>query len=181
MKNEITQKIMAAMPTATVEVRSDDGVHYELTVSYEGFGCLPKVKQHRMVYEALGNMFDEGLHALAIHTKIPEKGEDMAIQEKIGALVKSHPVVLFMKGDKHQPMCGFSARVVSVLNHLDVDYTAVNVLEDDAIREGVKVFADWPTIPQLYIDGTFVGGCDIICEMYENGELTSLINQDSAD
>ena len=175
MKNEITQKILAAMPTAAVEVRSDDGVHYEVSVSYEGFGCLPKVKQHRMVYDALGNMFAEGLHALAINTKVPEKGENMDIQEKIESLVKSNPVVLFMKGDKHQPMCGFSARVVSVLNHMEIDYIAMNVLEDEALREGVKVYAQWPTIPQLYVKGVFVGGCDIVCEMYENGELSGLL------
>lgn len=181
MKNEIAKRIMDAMPTASVEVRTDDGVHYEVNVSYEGFGCLPKVKQHRMVYDALGNMFEEGLHALAIHTKVPDQGVDMSIQSRIEQIVTESPIVLFMKGEQHQPMCGFSARVVSVLNHLDIPYKAVNVLDDDQIREGIKIYAEWPTIPQLFVNGTFIGGCDIVCEMYENGELRSLLTQDIVD
>ena len=85
-------------------------------------------------------------------------------------------MVLFMKGTPVFPQCGFSAAVVGVLSHLGIKFKGVNVLEDDAIREGIKTFTNWPTIPQLYIKGEFVGGCDIIREMYETGELIELMN-----
>ena len=89
----------------------------------------------------------------------------------IAQTVKDYPVVLFMKGVPEQPQCGFSATVVSILNQIDVDYVAVNVLQNDALRQGIKAFSSWPTIPQLYVKGEFVGGCDILREMYEAGEL----------
>ncbi|MBL6782300.1 MAG: Grx4 family monothiol glutaredoxin [Alphaproteobacteria bacterium] len=90
--------------------------------------------------------------------------------------ITSQDVVLFMKGTPVFPQCGFSAAVVGVLTHLNVPFKGVNVLEDDAVREGIKHFTDWPTIPQLYVKGEFVGGCDIIREMYETGELTEMFN-----
>ena len=89
--------------------------------------------------------------------------------------INSNDIVLFMKGTPVFPQCGFSAATVGVLNHLGVKFSSVNVLEDDNIREGIKEFTNWPTIPQLYIKGEFTGGCDIIREMYETGELTELI------
>lgn len=92
-------------------------------------------------------------------------------QDRIKSIVEGNDVVLFMKGVPEQPQCGFSSVVVQILDHLGVDYGAVNVLADPDIREGVKVFSDWPTIPQLYVKGEFVGGCDIIREMFETGEL----------
>lgn len=95
--------------------------------------------------------------------------------ERIEADVKSSPVVLFMKGTPVFPQCGFSARVVQVLSHLGVPFKGVNVLEDMEIREGIKAYANWPTIPQLYVKGEFVGGCDIITEMYQSGELTTML------
>ena len=85
--------------------------------------------------------------------------------------IASSDVVLFMKGTPVFPQCGFSAATVGVLSHLGVTFRTVNVLEDDAIREGIKEFADWPTIPQLYVKGEFIGGCDIVREMHESGEL----------
>ena len=90
--------------------------------------------------------------------------------------INSNDIVLFMKGTPVFPQCGFSAATVGVLNHLGVKFSSVNVLEDDNIREGIKEFTNWPTIPQLYIKGEFTGGCDIIREMYETGELTELIS-----
>ena len=96
------------------------------------------------------------------------------IQKEIDDTVKSNDIVLFMKGVPDQPMCGFSARVVQVLNHIGAPYKGVNVLDDDAIRQGIKDYANWPTIPQLYVKGEFVGGCDIITEMFQSGELQSL-------
>ena len=97
------------------------------------------------------------------------------IQQGIDKLVKEHPVVLFMKGTPEFPQCGFSQRVVAILNNMAVPYAAVNVLLDDAVRDGIKVYADWPTIPQLYIKGEFIGGCDIVTEMSENGELDAML------
>ncbi len=97
------------------------------------------------------------------------------IQQGIDKLVKAHDVVLFMKGTPEFPQCGFSQRVVGILNQTAVPYAAVNVLLDPAVREGIKIYADWPTIPQLYIKGEFIGGCDIVTEMSANGELEALL------
>ncbi len=91
--------------------------------------------------------------------------------------ISENDVVLFMKGTDVFPQCGFSAAVVQVLNHIGVDFKAVNVLEDDNIRQAIKDFSNWPTIPQLYIKGEFVGGCDIVREMHEAGELLDLLKE----
>ena len=99
--------------------------------------------------------------------------EDNA-QTRIDELVKANPVVLFMKGTPLFPQCGFSSRAISILDHLGVDYETVDVLQDQGIRQGIKEYSDWPTIPQLYVGGEFVGGSDIMMEMYEAGELHSL-------
>jgi monothiol glutaredoxin len=95
----------------------------------------------------------------------------------IAKTVAEHPVVLFMKGVPDQPGCGFSATVVQILDHLGVDFAGVNVLQSDALRQGIKSYSDWPTIPQLYVKGEFIGGCDIIREMYGSGELKTLLNE----
>lgn len=94
---------------------------------------------------------------------------------RIDALVKANPVLLFMKGTPLFPQCGFSSRAVAILNHLGVEFDSVDVLQDQAVRQGIKAFSDWPTIPQLYVKGEFVGGSDIMMEMYESGELTQLM------
>ena len=99
-----------------------------------------------------------------------------AVHEQIEAEIKSQDVVLFMKGTPVFPQCGFSAAVVGVLSHVGVQFKGINVLDDDAIRQGIKDYSDWPTIPQLYVKGEFVGGCDIIREMYETGELIEMLN-----
>ncbi len=98
----------------------------------------------------------------------------MSAEDDIRQTVESNDVVLYMKGTKTMPQCGFSSRVAGVLNFMGVEYTDVNVLADDAIRQGIKDFSDWPTIPQLYVKGEFVGGCDIITEMTLSGELDQL-------
>ena len=101
------------------------------------------------------------------------------VQQRIDQLVKSHRVVLFMKGTAQFPRCGFSGRAVQILRACGVDEpTTVNVLEDEAIRQGIKEYANWPTIPQLYVNGEFVGGSDIMMEMYQAGELQSLLKRD---
>jgi len=104
-----------------------------------------------------------------------------AITERIQSEINSQDVVLFMKGNPVFPQCGFSAAVVGVLSHLGVQFRGVNVLEDNDIREGIKTFSDWPTIPQLYVKGEFMGGCDIIREMYETGELMEMFNTHGVD
>tara|TARA_X000000368_G_C22598906_1_gene522784 strand:- start:145 stop:462 length:318 start_codon:yes stop_codon:yes gene_type:complete len=101
----------------------------------------------------------------------------MEINEKIKKLIDENDVCLFMKGTPDAPQCGFSMAVSNVLKHLKVNYNGINVLEDENLREGIKVFSDWPTIPQLYVKGEFVGGCDIIKEMFEKGELSSLLKE----
>jgi monothiol glutaredoxin len=91
--------------------------------------------------------------------------------------ITENPVMLYMKGTANFPQCGFSSRVVQILNHLGVKYTTANVLEDAELREGIKQFSQWPTIPQLYVAGEFVGGCDIITEMFQSGELENLLKE----
>jgi len=97
--------------------------------------------------------------------------------ERIESDVKSNPVVLFMKGTPVFPQCGFSARVVQILSHLGVPFKGVNVLEDMEVRDGIKAYTNWPTIPQLYVNGEFVGGCDIVMEMFQAGELQSMLKE----
>ena len=99
----------------------------------------------------------------------------MSIQEQIKEVVTAHPVVLFMKGTKQFPQCGFSSRAVQLLNAVGAKYVTVNVLENPDVRQGIKEYSDWPTIPQLYVNGEFVGGADILQEMYEAGELQELV------
>ena len=93
----------------------------------------------------------------------------------IAQTVQENPVVLFMKGNAEQPQCGFSALVVQILDHLGVDYATVNVLASDELRQEIKTYSNWPTIPQLYVKGEFVGGCDILREMFESGELKTFL------
>lgn len=100
-------------------------------------------------------------------------------EDAIKAAVEANDVVLFMKGTKAMPQCGFSSRVAGVLNYMGVEYLDVNVLADDTIRQGIKDYSDWPTIPQLYVKGEFVGGCDIITDMTLSGELDTLFDENS--
>jgi monothiol glutaredoxin len=102
------------------------------------------------------------------------------IQSWIDNEVKSNEVVLFMKGTAQTPMCGFSSRVVQILNHIGTPFRDINVLDSSELRQGVKEYANWPTIPQLYVKGEFVGGCDIITEMFQSGELQTLLGAKTA-
>src|SRR5262245_54371357 len=105
--------------------------------------------------------------------------DQQAVHDWIAKTVASNDVVPFMKCTSKFPQCGFSAQVAQILGHLGVDYKDVNVLEDMGIREGIKRFSDWPTIPQLYVKGEFIGGCDIIREMFQQGELQQLLDDKS--
>jgi len=101
----------------------------------------------------------------------------MNIKEKIKTLLDENEVCLFMKGTPDAPQCGFSMAVSNVLKHLEVKFKGINVLEDENLRQGVKDFSDWPTIPQLYVKGEFIGGCDIVKEMFEKGELKEILKK----
>lgn len=96
-------------------------------------------------------------------------------RERIENDVKNNKVMLYMKGSPEAPQCGFSAQAVSILKHYGVEFNSFNVLEDEDIRQGIKEYAEWPTIPQLYVNGEFVGGCDIMTEMHNNGELKAVL------
>ena len=100
----------------------------------------------------------------------------MSVEDQIKEMITKNDVVLFMKGTKSMPQCGFSSRVAGVLNYMGGEFADVNVLEDENIRQGIKDFSDWPTIPQLYVKGEFVGGCDIITEMTLSGELDAMFD-----
>ena len=103
----------------------------------------------------------------------------MDIKEKLKKIIDDNEVCLFMKGVPEAPQCGFSMAVSNILKHLNVNFKGINVLEDEKIRQGIKEYSDWPTIPQLYIKGEFVGGCDIVKEMFERGELKELLKNKS--
>jgi len=102
---------------------------------------------------------------------------EQQIQDWIRKQVADNDVVLFMKGNRQFPQCGFSSQMVQILDHLGVDYSDINVLEDLSLREGIKSFTNWPTIPQLYVKGEFVGGCDIVREMFQASELQELLSE----
>jgi len=104
---------------------------------------------------------------------------DENVKQRIQAEIDSNNVVLFMKGTPVFPQCGFSSMVSQVLNHMSVEFKGIDVLTETSLRDGIKIFSDWPTIPQLYVKGEFVGGCDIIREMYESGELKQLFDEKS--
>jgi monothiol glutaredoxin len=103
------------------------------------------------------------------------------IDTRIQAEIEANPVMLYMKGTPMFPQCGFSARVIQILTHMGVPFNSANVLEDDELREGIKSFSQWPTIPQLYVKGEFVGGCDIITEMFQQGELETLLTESGVE
>jgi len=103
----------------------------------------------------------------------------MSAKDEIKKLIESNEVCLFMKGTPESPQCGFSMTVTNVLKHLDVEFLGINVLEDESLRQGIKEFSDWPTIPQLYVKNEFIGGCDIVKEMFESGDLKKKFDEKS--
>ena len=123
-----------------------------------------------------GSRQTKGLYMSDFSQETPE-----GTQDRIRALVDDHPVLLFMKGSKLFPQCGFSNTAVQILQTFNIDFHTVDVLSDESIRSGVKDFSQWPTIPQLYVAGEFVGGSDIMIEMYQNGELGEMIEKAKAD
>ena len=154
---EIRSLIKEAMPDAEVSIEdlAGDENHYSATIKSKVFKGKSKIDQHKLVYKALKGKMGNELHALALNNE----------------------VCLFMKGTPEVPQCGFSLAVSNVLKHLDVKFVGINVLENNELREGIKTYSDWPTIPQLYIKGEFVGGCDIIKELFEKGELQKKLKE----
>jgi len=128
------------------------------------------------MHKGLGYIYSEcrvyGL--MPARKAVPQKDANMSIEQFIENEVKSNDVVLFMKGTPQFPQCGFSGQVVQILDHVGVGYKGLNVLESADLRNGIKTYSNWPTIPQLYVKGEFVGGCDIIREMFQAGELQQL-------
>jgi monothiol glutaredoxin len=102
---------------------------------------------------------------------------DETINKRIEQTITENPITLFMKGTKEEPMCGFSAQVIHILNSYNIPYHSINVLDDWDIREGIKEYSNWPTIPQLYVSGKFVGGCDITMELHRKGEMQDILKQ----
>jgi len=100
---------------------------------------------------------------------------DDQVKQRIEEDIKSNKILLYMKGSREMPMCGFSAQVIGILNESGAEFKTIDILQDEAIRAGIKEFSDWPTIPQLYVNGEFVGGCDVVVEMKESGELDKLL------
>ncbi len=97
------------------------------------------------------------------------------VQDELKQVIEANPIILFMKGNREMPQCGFSARVVEILNSCDVEFATVDILRDPEVRQGIKVYSNWPTLPQLYIRGEFVGGCDIVTDMHLNGQLEGML------
>ena len=134
-----------------------------------GEGFAPLV---RYIYKSTPSGWDSAREGFA---RCPARKTRMSIDQFIDNEVKGNEVVLFLKGKPQFPMCGFSGQVLQILDNLGVAYKGLNVLENDELRQGIKTYSNWPTIPQLYVKGEFVGGCDIIREMFQSGELQSLL------
>ena len=176
--DEIRSLIKEAIPDAEITIQdlAGDENHYSATIKSKVFSGKSKIEQHKLVYKALKGKMGNELHALALNTmEIWIMNEDT--KEKINDIVKKNEVCLFMKGTPEVPQCGFSLAVSNMLKHLEVNFKGINVLEDQEIREGIKAYSDWPTIPQLYIKGEFIGGCDIVKEMFEKGELQNKLEE----
>ncbi|UQY79898.1 Grx4 family monothiol glutaredoxin [Candidatus Hepatincola sp. Av] len=190
--NYIQQVLQEKFPQAKIEVTDTvgDGNHIEVAMIDDIFIGKSKLERHKLVYDALGSIVGNEIHALALETKTlsedtptyqPNTTTPKTVEltndilKKIDMAVHKYNVVLFMKGTKDMPMCGFSATTVGILQNLNVDFLDVDVMANYEIRENIKVYSNWPTIPQLYIKGNFIGGCDIIKEMYLNQELQQLL------
>ena len=202
---EIEAMIEAALPGAAVEVVDETGAgdHLRATVAAPQFEGLSRIDQHRLVKAAVKERFDDGqIHALSMQDRPPrvapsqdqivmlssrrEAGGDgrryavpMAdpqLKEKVEELIAANPVLLFMKGTPEMPRCGFSMRVVQVLDTMDVEYGAIDVLPAlQPLREVTAEISDWQTFPQLYVNGELLGGADIVEEMFESGELAEAL------
>ena len=171
--NLIKQKI-ADSEVFVENLKGND--HLQVTVIATEFNGLSLVKQHQLVYSALKEeLASEAIHALALKTATPSYIMENLTKDKIRNLIDSNPIMVFMKGTKLMPQCGFSNNVVQILNSLGVEFNTFDVLSDFDVREGIKEYSDWPTIPQVYLKGEFLGGSDILIEMFKSGSLKEKI------
>jgi monothiol glutaredoxin len=127
----------------------------------------------------LGGAWGASFTHCSLRLQCPKENDMSDVNARIDEIVKGNEVVLFMKGTQLFPQCGFSSRAVAILDHLGAEYQTVDVLQDQEIRNGIKQYSDWPTIPQLYVKGEFVGGSDIMMEMFESGELQQLVKAEA--
>ena len=176
-KTEVINLITKRIPSSKVFVENIKGNdHLQVTVIAHQFNGLSLVKQHQLVYSALKEeLASEAIPALALKTETPNWIMDNLTKEKIQKMIDANPIMVFMKGTKLMPQCGFSNNVVQILNSLGIEFGTFDVLSDFAIREGIKEYSDWPTIPQVYLKGEFLGGSDILIEMYNSGSLKEKI------
>ena len=172
---EIKKHILEAIPDASIEIKDlmGDNNHYSAIIKSKIFKGMSRIDQHKLVYKSLKGKMGNELHALALTTE----ENNMNVKETIQNFINQNDICLFMKGTPESPQCGFSMAVSNVLKHLNVKFKGVNVLEDQNLRQGIKDFSDWPTIPQLYIKGEFIGGCDIVKDMFEKGELKKVLEE----
>jgi monothiol glutaredoxin len=174
--DKVRELIQNGIAGSTAEVIDTTGTndHFSAVVISDSFESLSLIEQHQMVYKAVGSYMTNEIHALEIKTfskkqwKEKNKGTKSDINE--------NPIILFMKGTKDMPMCGFSNQVVQILNHYGVDYKDVNVLTDPEIRVKLSEQSGWPTIPQLFVKGKLIGGADIAMELHQNGELLDILD-----
>ncbi|MFL1780941.1 Grx4 family monothiol glutaredoxin [Candidatus Hepatincolaceae symbiont of Richtersius coronifer] len=198
---QLTEVLNQAFPNSKVfiEDTAGDGKHFEAQVISDIFLNKSSIQRHKMVYDALGSVVGKEMHAISIDARTFNEShldnttsseihsistEDESrlsndILKQIDQAIKKYEIILFMKGTKEQPMCGFSATVVGILQELNVRFMGVNVLASEEIRENIKIYSNWPTIPQLYIKGKFVGGCDIIRDMHMKGNLQKLLEKEN--
>ena len=174
--DEIKEMITSSIPDATIEIKDlvGDNNHYSAKISSKIFNNISRIEQHKLVYKSLKGKMGNELHALSITTEGKWK-TIVNIKEEIKKTIDQNAVCLFMKGIPEAPQCGFSMTISNILKHLGVEFKGINVLEDESIRQGIKEYSDWPTIPQLYIKSEFIGGCDIVKEMFEKGELKEIL------
>jgi monothiol glutaredoxin len=163
--------VRGAIPDAEVEaIDVGGGDHFELTVISDHFENVSLVARHRSIYAALGDAMQGAIHAVTIRALTPVElaGERESVVE------------IYMKGTASMPQCGFSNTAAEILRRLGVEFKTYDVLSDPGLREGIKQFSNWPTVPQLYVNGEFVGGADIMRSMYESGELEKIVRKDAA-
>ncbi len=187
-KEDIQKRIKENYPMCQVLVKDLTGTenYWQIHISTPEFKDLQVIEQHRQIKSLFKKELKTGeIHALSLKTSPSNnthKGENpmnlnQETKTKIENVLNQKKIVLFMKGTPEAPQCGFSAKVVEILNACDVEFSSINVLDDDKIREGVKVYGNWPTIPQLYVSKNLIGGCDIVMDMFQSGELQKILNR----
>ncbi len=187
--SKVKELIIAGLTDPHVEVADTTGTgdHFSAVIISDDFNDLSLIKQHQLVYKSLGNYLTNEIHALQLKTYSKSAWEkqnrrhNMEMKEQIIDDINNNNVILYMKGTKDMPMCGFSNSVVQILNHYGVEFKDVNVLTDPMIREKLSEHSGWPTIPQLFVNSELIGGADIAMELHNNGELLDMLDKATKD